>query len=280
MRTRRTRFLVLISGFLLSCGADSDEVGEPIVIAFGAVVGDEPFVCGASYTGQGEADVTLVPTDLRYFVSDLAVITGDGTEVPIVLEGDGQWQFNDVALIDIEDGQGACDNGSAGLNAEVRGATAAGTIAGIAFTLGVPFELNHANPDRAAPPLSSTAMSWGWQGGYKFLRFEARAGDADYRVHLGSTGCEGTIGDIRGCMYPNRARIRIDTFDPATDRIVLDLEQLLGGVELTSNAPQTALGCMANWDDPDCEPVFDALGLELATGEVSGAQRAFRTVPR
>ncbi|PJN92728.1 metallo-mystery pair system four-Cys motif protein, partial [Amaricoccus sp. HAR-UPW-R2A-40] len=43
---------------------------------------------------------------------------------------------------------------------------------GLAFEIGVPFDLNHGDPTLAPAPLDLTAMFWTWRGGYKFLKFE------------------------------------------------------------------------------------------------------------
>ena len=53
----------------------------------------------------------------------------------------------------------------------------AGAYSGIRLTVGVPFELNHANPLAAAAPLDRGEMFWSWQSGHKFLRADlARCG--------------------------------------------------------------------------------------------------------
>lgn len=280
MRYMLRVLVVPVATVAVACGADAVEPDQLVEIEFDALFGTTAFVCGDTYEEQGAPPVALVPTDLRFFVSEVAVIGADGVEYPVALIEDGVWQTSDVALIDLENGLGACDNGSTGLNPFVRGYAATSTVAGVAFTVGVPFALNHANPDQAVAPLSSTAMSWGWQGGYKFLRFEATAADTDYRVHVGSTGCIGTIGNISECTHPNRARVRIDTFNPITERVVLDLERLFEGVDLAYNTPQTALGCMGNFDDPECVVVFERLGIDVNTGVATGEQIAFRSAAR
>src|SRR4029453_2747852 len=108
----------------------------PITISFAARVGDKTFGCGNSYQ-------SWTPTDLRFFVSDFRLITESGKEQPIVLDDDGRWQGQGVSLLDFEDGSGACLNGTAETRTIVTGKVARGTYTAIAFTIGVPFELNH-----------------------------------------------------------------------------------------------------------------------------------------
>lgn len=271
------RPLLLLTLLLAAaCGGESAE-GDPVSIAFGAVVGEAEFACGTVYPQVGSTAASFEPSDLRFFVSEVALIDGAGQEHAVQLDVDGTWQLSDVALIDLEDGSGPCANGNARTHREIVGRVAAGEYVGLAFTVGVPFERNHGNPDRAPAPLSGTAMSWGWQAGYKFVRLEGSAGEtgADWRLHLGSTGCEGTIGNISGCARPNRARVVLPVFDVAADRVVLDLGALLAGTDLLSNAPGTSLGCMGEFDDADCAAVFARLGVDATSGDPMPGQSAF-----
>ena len=115
-------------------------------------------------------------------------------------------------------------------------------------------------------------MFWVWRHGYKFLRVEAHRPDAPaLSVHLGSTGCSGEAPTDRParCTRPNRARVRLDGFDPRRDGVDFDLGALFA--DLTLPADRADAGCESAPDDPDCQGIFDALGLSGAR-----AQRAFR----
>lgn len=145
---------------------------KEVAIDFEAWVGESEFVCGESYEGVGVNQSTITPTDFRFYVSNLALIDESGNAVPLELEQDGKWQYQNVALLDFEDGTSACDNGTAELNTTVVGTVPEGDYQSLQFTMGVPQDLNHEDAAIAPSPLNLTSMWWNWQGGYKFLRVE------------------------------------------------------------------------------------------------------------
>ena len=273
---------------------------QHIEIAFAGRIGVKPFACGAQYEGVGTKKSTVTPQDLRFFVSDVELLDATGKAVPVTLDQDGIWQYKSVALVDLEDGKGACRNGNAAMHSALTGTVPAGQYAGLRFTVGVPFELNHGNPISAPSPLNMTAMFWSWQGGYKFIRAEvALAGNATnavkptadnqapghaeapgdrtprssgFPVHLGSTGCASaspTTGPAIECKNPNRVSVTLPVFNPATDVVVFDLGKLLGESDVTTNTPNTAPGCMSGENDPDCIPIMKALGLPFRSAPAS-----------
>ncbi|MBX3247450.1 MAG: metallo-mystery pair system four-Cys motif protein [Myxococcales bacterium] len=258
--------------FALLGACASEDAGEPVELRFAALVGDEPFACGARYEGVGAEGGALTPTDLRFFVHDVRLVDADGAEVPVTLERDGRWQSARVALLDFEDGCG--DAGNADLNDRVRGRAPAGAYTGVRFRVGVPTPENHGHPPAAAAPLNLTALWWSWNAGYKFLRIDGRSDALDgWRLHLGASGC---TGDMRGdatCTASNRPEVSIDDFDLTEDVIAFDLGALLAGSSLdrTGGAP----GCLSDPNDADCAPFFEALGLPFGD-QGAGRQRVFR----
>jgi hypothetical protein len=145
---------------------------KEIAINFAAYVGEEEFVCGESYQGVGTEESTITPTDFRFYVSNVALIDQEGNAVPLKLQQDGKWQYQNTALLDFEDGKSACDNGTAEINTTVVGTIPQGDYQSLQFTLGVPQNLNHDDAAIAPSPLNLTSMWWNWQGGYKFLRVD------------------------------------------------------------------------------------------------------------
>lgn len=85
-----------------------------------------------------------------------------------------------------------------------------------------------------------------------------------WMLHLGSTGCKGDplTGDITSCASANRAPVRFATFNPEKQRVVLDLETLFSGVDLNRDGGG-ATGCMSAAVDPECQPIFEKLGINL-----------------
>lgn len=234
-----SRYLSDMLLLVLACTAS-----EPITIPFIATEGTHPIRCGEP-TPTG-----LTVYDLRLFLHGLTLTAEDGAQVPLALTP-GPFQTETVAMLDFEDG---CSNGTPQTHTVLTGAAPAGTYTALSMVLGVPFAENHANPAKASGPLSATAMHWTWQGGYKFLRLDYVRRDGRKRVHLGSTGCRGEIGAPEGCSRENRATVTLP-LRPG-EPLVLDVAALT-----------TAGGCMGGEDEPDCAPVFEALGMDPAAGK-------------
>lgn len=231
-------------------------------LRFHARMGEQPFGCSDTYTLHG---IEVQPTDLRLFISEVELLRPDGEAVPLTLDEVPGWQTRNVALLDFENGSGACVNGTPDTRYEVSGYAPPGPVRGVRFTIGVPFEVNHADPARAEGPLSLTSLHWGWQAGYKFLTAGLRGEGLNWQVHLGSTACQGPATNVSGCDHPNRARIELGTFDIELRSIPLQVDALVAAETLASDAPREARnGCMAEVEDPGCEPVFRGLGLDAA----------------
>ena len=271
-----------VLGIVASHGSALAIDSETVTIQFEGVVADAPFACGQAYE-LGTPATTMTPLDFRFYVSEVALIDTDGNVVPLVLEQDGQWQHQDVALIDFEDRSGACANGTPETRTEVIGSVPAGDYTGVQFILGVPFGLNHVDSTLAPSPLNLTSMWWNWNFGYKFARIDlapataATQASADsagthakqhaeefngFAIHLGSVGCQmdATQAPVV-CSQPNRAEVILTDFDPTTDVIVADLAALVSQTNLAENQVDTAVGCMSSPTDGDCAGIMQNLGL-------------------
>ena len=283
-RLAHLRHAALLASLAFACGGEEPETLD-VSLAFEALVGDQAARCGVTFTGLGVTGAEAQLADARLFVSEVELQDAAGAWVPLELEQDGQWQVGDVALLDFEDKTGACaDSGTPEVNAAVRGKLPAGEYRGVRFTLGVPFAQNHNDSAAAPAPLNTPGMFWVWQSGYKFLRVDwTVSGGAvpRWNVHLGSTQCqsEARTDPPAVCDRSNRARGLIEGFDPATDRVAIDLAALVAGADLAANQPETAPGCMSGPNEPeDCGPVFGALGMSFESGGCVGecaAQRVF-----
>lgn len=185
---------------------------------------------------------------------------------------DGQWHQDGLVLIDLETGEDSCVNGSHAMNTTVTGVTTDADFVGLRFTLGVPFELNHANPLTARAPLDDGAMHWHWRSGYKFLRAGIATDTDGFWLHLGSTGCEGTVQNISGCRYPNRVDVELPDFSPESHQIEVDLSALFLNVDLSDDMPGD---CSSGPAEIACAEPFAALGIEPG----AESQRVFRARP-
>lgn len=256
-------------------GGSGGEGTMDVSVSFAAVVGSEPFVCGTTYDNLGADDASLELSDFRFYVQSVALKNEADDYVPVTLEG-SDWQSQGTTLIDFEDG--CTDLGNEPTNLTVVGTVPRGTYDGLRFEMGVPFESNHENPATAPPPLNLTSMHWNWQGGYKFLRIDTgNFSDTDWRMHLGSTACDGdpVSGGTTACGTPNRVEVELASFDPNNDVVLADFAALVDGAQLDFNQGGTPVGCMAGPMDSDCAALFDNLGLPFGGNEPSGPQTFF-----
>jgi uncharacterized repeat protein (TIGR04052 family) len=249
-------------------------VAEPVLeLSFEARVGDTPFSCAQPLWGLGTSAASAEALDLRLYVYEITLERVGGALVPFELVADGEWQSAQVALLDFENGSGRCADGTAQTNTTLRGhAPTRSQYVGMSFTVGVPPELDHLDLSSAEAPLDVPGMWRSWQGGYKYLRadFTTVENPGGYLFHLGAEGCAGSPSSGYACAQDNHAKI---TLAGDIDRpIILDLQQLLSGVDL-ARAPDgkndLLPGCMSSASDPECAPLFEALGMP------DGEQRVF-----
>lgn len=292
---------------------------QSVDIAFAALAGNSPVSCTTPLEGLGTTGQAAQLTDLRFFVSDVKLLTRSGRAVPVTLTPNA-FRVNRTAgavtLIDLENGKGGCSaEGTAATNDRIRGTVPKGTYTGVRWTIGVPFGLNHTDVPAAPAPLNLAAMGWSWQVGRKFTKIEISDtavttggggmhmgrqhggmgtsptmgtwSTPTFYVHLGSTGCSGNpaTGQTVRCTTPNRANMRLTSFNPRTQKIAIDLKALFAGNDVTRNT-SGAPGCMSEATDPECAGIFRSLGIGWrADGAGNGLspttrQTAFRAIAR
>lgn len=238
----------------------------PVNVSFEARFGEADLSC---------EEVTTEPslTDLRFYVHNVQLRNGDGDLISVKLSED-RWQHENLALLDLEDGSGSCLNGTREVNFQLRGELPADNYRGLQFEVGVPFELNHGDPLSAAAPLGDAAMHWHWRGGYKFLRAGLTTENDGFWMHLGSAGCEGKVGAITSCRFPNRVTVQLPDFDPDRDAVVFDFAESVTATEL---ADGSATNCSSGPPESSCIAPFSAFGLDHQSGSITGQQRVFRS---
>ncbi len=275
----------------VGCGSDSssdNNTPEPtaqtrsVSIDFAAMMGDETVACSENnisktYSGIGTNNDTISFTDFRLFVSEVAMLKADGTKVPLSLENnDYQYQKENgehVAMLDFEDATGDChDRGNTpATNTRISGTVAEDTYTGIAFTLGVPFDINHDKEDYVdVSVLNQPKMEWNWQAGRKFTKIEVKSesnASLIWNFHLGSTGCVASEDNstvvTANCAQPNRIAITFSDFDPTNNVVAVDYKALLS----TSNVGNDlggAAGCMSALSDPECTAMLSGIALDVA----------------
>jgi uncharacterized repeat protein (TIGR04052 family) len=249
----------------------------PITLNFQGQVGNQAFACGTIYNGIGTGSSQFIPSDFRFYVSNVKLITAAGDAVPLDLDQDGIWQYQNVALLDFEDGTGPCTgDGNSALNTSVHGSAPSGVYTSVQFDLGLPFAIDHGNVATAPSPLNFPKLWWSWQQGYRFLKVDT--GDDKFRIHIGSTGCDGpsAIQPPTTCAHPNVATITLTGFNPEHSVIIADLASLMSDSNLDMNQANTTPGCQSDPDDQDCAPLFQDLGLTFPGGAPTTTQKFFR----
>lgn len=262
-----------------ACSGGDDEAKDvTYTIPFAARFGADAFACGQTYATVGSGSTGYIANDFRFFVHDVRLVEeGSDDEVPLELVEDETWQHEGLALLDFENGTAGCQSGSLETNTSIVGIAPKGDYHELRFTLGVPAELNHLDPTTAPAPLDASGMLWVWQSGYKFLRIDGASAvtTSSYHVHIGSTGCDGSNPEAppdSPCTTPNELDVAVHWHGDET--VVADAAALLEDATLTANTPMTAPGCMSTPTDPDCAPVFGALGLPFG-GTPAAAQQLF-----
>ncbi|MEQ9365228.1 MAG: metallo-mystery pair system four-Cys motif protein [Leptospirales bacterium] len=264
-------------------------LNTPVTLNFSVVSGTQSVRCGSNFTVNkavnGSTTRTFNPQDLRFYISNLRLIGADGvSQFPVSFGNDGVWQFNGAALLDFEDGTGNCV-GSADTNTSISGTTVAGGYSGVIFDLGLPASLNQLSNSTAPSPLNLNQMYWSWSIGYKFskIEFSDTGSTRLVRSHLGSLNCGGDISS-NDCANPFRSEVRVTSangFNPATNSIALDINELTNGFNSTGGAN---LSCMPLKSPPagapvgdeatECPKLLTQIGLD-SSGKATGSQSAF-----
>lgn len=275
--------------FDLVNGASPVRCGDAITVANTALWDHSTDTKLATPGAAGAQSTAGQLVDTRFYVANVVLLDASGNAVPLLMDDTAPYQSaKGVAQLDF--GYNSAATGvtcTTSYNTRITGKVAPGTYTGIALTIGVPIrsadfsaKLNHVNAaDTTVPaPLQVTATNWTWQSGRKFTKIEFRpttpmdkigaATTTTWNVHLGSTGCSGdptVAGNETACTNPNRVALKFDSFNAATQKIVLDVAQLFKNADLSFEGGGAA-GCMSGPTDPECPPIFQALGLDLATG--------------
>ncbi len=308
--------LTMSAVVLSACGGSdsSTEIDGPrdvtISIPFAAQVDGEAATCGTEFQSVGADGTTVTFADLRLYAHDFKLVTDEGVEIDLTLDtlsGDSPAQNDRVVQLDLRDTvgceSGAEDNPNFNDLALVSGTVPEGvTVSALRFTLGVPFDLNHASQSDAAEPLRNpgraSGAGWNWQNGYKFASFDvmpvggwtdpadAERSGSRWNAHIGSTGCPVTASELENgtepetCTNENRPVITLalgafeledlesESLESESVQVVIDYAKLVDRVSVAQDEGEKP-GCMSGPTDPECEDVFANLGLSWGDNAAS-----------
>jgi uncharacterized repeat protein (TIGR04052 family) len=275
--------------------ADAGDDGTRVLIPFLGTVDEQPVRCGQRYTGVGVSRSEIELRDFRIYVHDVALIDAAGKATPVTLDDDAAFQMRyrkadgsegGLALLDFTNADtDLCAHlATAATHTLVSGTAPKGDYERIAFTIGVPEELNHLNGASSPAPLNAYGMQWTWASGYRHVKIDVQASTGTktkeaYYFHPGAAGCTSDSGDISGpyvCENPLTSRVELP-FRQASQAIQADLGRFFAAVDLASG-----LGCMGTatlldfaGDGPGVQPktgcaeMWASLGLALPSALTS-----------
>lgn len=136
--------------------------GETLKLCFLGRFGTDTLRTGRKYYTAGGDSVRFEMA--RFYVSQIALVDSTGKSHPLI----------GTHLVDMLD-SGAQARGYAFITLKAL----PGTYRGVRFTVGVPFDQNHADPTTQAAPLGTESdMFWSWNSGYIFNRIEGKVDSA------------------------------------------------------------------------------------------------------
>lgn len=144
----------------------------PLTLNLSLLDGDKPFFYHNALTLPGGQSVNV--QDVRLYVSNVALIKADGTEVPVP----------GLTLAKLE-------KGTPPQNVEIfKGEAPEGEYRGVRFDVGLPREVNHRDATTARSPLSiEDGMYWAWNSGYIFFSVRGKTSvngaEKDVVFHVG-----------------------------------------------------------------------------------------------
>lgn len=265
---------------LAGCGSEAAEP-RSLSVDFELHYGARVVGCGDVLEGVGVTASRAELLDARIYLHDVRALLADGSQESVELEA-SEWQRDGLILLDFADDTGLCETGSPETNRTLRGrlpdSASGAPLAGLAFRIGLPDDMNHIDAARSPAPLNAPGMAWSWVAGFKYARIDLRTeGNEAWYVHLGATGCEGTPATGIQCAFGNLSEVQVQGLDAAHPRIRLDLEPLYQDSDVDAKIDQVTdfvPGCMAFGGDPECPAIFDALGLTFESHE-RAEQRVF-----
>ena len=288
-----TAVVIALASIVISgCSSSNDPVPQDVAINFAAQVNGAGFTCGQTYTGIGTTGSDFQVNDFRMYVHGVHIHDdATGKQYPVELTQDGQWQLDDVAMLDFENSNdSATCNGTPETNTVVKGKVTVPSNVDLSntevcFEVGVPADKNHINEATAASPLNASGMLWAWKVGRKYIRIDG-VGDPNgvnnkFNLHLGAQGCpdgSATAPPSSACTASNTFEACVANFDVVNNVIAVDPAPVLAANDVTVNlngGTTAKPGCQSFVDDNDCEEIMPRLGLDYSYGRVSGTASVY-----
>ncbi|MHA0036318.1 MbnP family protein [Deinococcus sp. PESE-13] len=191
---------------LLTTALLGSAAAAPLSLTLSLTDGQTPFLFDSALKVAGQ-DLTV--QEVKFYVSDVALVRADGTEVPV----------RGLSLAQLK-------KGTTPQNIEIfKGEAPAGTYRGLRFNVGVPRALNHADATTAKAPLSlEQGMYWAWNSGYIFFTLLGESNGVKVANHVGGDSHRITV-DLTDLQKPGTA-LRVAADGGLTVPVSLDLQKL------------------------------------------------------
>jgi len=201
------------------CSADPGPSASAVLVdvSLDANAGGTPFAIGAKM--MSSAGVEYTASTLRFYLSHVELLDGDGVASPAVLaDASGSPLRYGVTLVDYRKPD------SQVLHLLVP----PDSYQSLSLSVGVPRDcnggsgvLNHENASEQSYPLDvDSDMYWGWDSGYVFFKIEGHAatpaGSRAFLFHLGDDNRYATVN----------VPARLDVTGPAKHHLALDINRL------------------------------------------------------
>jgi hypothetical protein len=136
--------------------------GTQVALAFAPTLAGKPLVVGeANAFGGGQ----ISPLNLRFYVSEVSLLAGDGTALPVdLVSPDGKPEPYGIHLVNFDEPT----------STSLQVLAPAGTYSGARFTFGISDACNAGGSARKAPLSANSEMGWPHLAGFLFFRYEAQ----------------------------------------------------------------------------------------------------------
>lgn len=186
-------FLAVCTLTIISCNSDDDPVANSVTLQFNNTFENKTIVLGNETSTIATTHISAAGqvhhfSELKYVISNIRLVRGDGSEVP--------YHINDL-----DKGATVINQAKASSLNYVLTNIPVGEYKQLKFGLGVKPELNMLDQERFPKfydeaGANDTKMMWEWGTGYRFTKIEGfyDADNKELSIHTGST-VEGTEND-------------------------------------------------------------------------------------
>jgi len=221
-------------------------------LAFTPVLAGKPLLDGEPNILPGGQ---LVPMNVRFYVSELSLVKGDGSLVAVDLVTPlGTPEPYGIHLVNFEEAE----------STKIHVAAPAGTYTGARFTFGINDACNAGGPSRKPPLSVASEMSWPHVAGFLFLRYEAKwTADAGATqaappelIHMGgvvgsvaapTANVTGSLTVTAGASTPRTIQVSFDEIfraassTEAVSDIPIPTPEVIAGERLRRHVPELAI---------------------------------------